>query len=115
MCGAPHLAPPLAEQHDYSQVACCGREAEGAHAVFGHHVHAGPKLQQQEGNLLVPEVALDAEHRRVVQDLRAVIHVCTAEHQQTAHLIVQMKCKHRQMVLEQRHQSGNAQCACVLQ
>ena len=87
----PHLGSPLAEQHDKSQVSCSSWEAQWVHAIFRHHVYASAELEQQGGNFLVPKVALDTKHRSVVQDLRAVIHVSTTQHQQTAHLMVQIK------------------------
>lgn len=86
-----HLGPTLAEQHDQSQVSCSRREAEGTHAVFRHHVDAGPKLQQERGDFLVAEVALDTEHWGIVEDFCAIIHVGPGQHQQAAHLRAQTK------------------------
>lgn len=87
----PHLGPPLTEQHDQPQVSRGCWEAEGTHAIFRHNVQAGAKLKQQWDDLLMNQVALDAEHRRVVQDLRTVIHVCSSQHQETAYLKIQTK------------------------
>lgn len=82
-----HLGPSLAEQHHESQVSRRRREAQRAHAVFRHHVHAGAKLQQQGGDLLVAQVTLDAQHRGVAQHLCAVIDVGPSEHQQATDLV----------------------------
>lgn len=84
-----HLGPALAEQHHQSQVSRGRREAEGTHAVLRHHVDAGAELQEERGDFLVAEVALDAEHRGIVEDLCAIIHVGPGQHQQTAHLRAQ--------------------------
>lgn len=86
-----HLGATLAEQHDQSQVSCSRWEAEGTHAIFRHHVYTGPKLQKERSDFLVAEVALDTEHRRIVEDFGAIIHVGPGQHQQTAHLSAQTK------------------------
>lgn len=84
-----HLCSLVTEQHDQSQVSSSSREAQGAHAVFRHNIHAGTELEQQWGDLMVAEVALDAEHWGVVQNLSAVIHVSSSQHQESAYLVKQ--------------------------
>lgn len=86
-----HLGPTLAEQHHQPQVARSRGEAEGAHAVFRHHVDTGPELQEERGDLQVAQVALDTEHWGVVEDFCAIVDVGPGQHQQTAHLRTQTK------------------------
>ena len=106
----PHLRPPLGEQHNKSQVSCSSREAQWVHAIFRHHVHTSAELEQQGSNFLVPKVALDAKHRSIVQDLCAVIHISPTKHQQTAHLMVQIKMPRQTAASEQCFHL----CTCII-